>query len=261
MRWESTRDERLALARPFRDLRAMKVELQKSYAIPAPADLAWLLLNDIEKLAGCMPGATITERIDACHYRGNVAVKFGPASMAFRGEIEVAELAPAERSVHLIGKGVDSTGSSGASMDLKARIEAIDATSCTLVGTSEVSVSGKAAAFGGRMMGSVADQVLKQFATNFAARVPQVPQMPQVPQGLQQAQAGTPGTAAGAAAPAAGPTAIDANTTGLRNPTAPAAYGAGATAPAPAPVQLNGLALGWAVLRDWLAGLFGPKKA
>ena len=32
-------------------------------------------------------------------------------------------------------------------------------------------MSGKAAAFGGRMMNSVADQVLKQFAANFAAQV------------------------------------------------------------------------------------------
>ena len=32
-------------------------------------------------------------------------------------------------------------------------------------------MSGKAAAFGGRMMGSVADQILKQFAANFATQV------------------------------------------------------------------------------------------
>ena len=32
-------------------------------------------------------------------------------------------------------------------------------------------MSGKAAAFGGRMMNSVADQILKQFAANFAAQV------------------------------------------------------------------------------------------
>jgi carbon monoxide dehydrogenase subunit G len=233
----------------------MKVELRKSYAIPAPAEAAWLLLNDIEKLAGCMPGASITERIDACHYRGNVAVKFGPASMAFRGEIEVAELAPAQRSVHLIGKGVDATGSSGASMDLKARIEAIDASSCTLVGTSEVSVSGKAAAFGGRMMGSVADQVLKQFAANFAARVPELPEAGLAP------QADAPVTAAGAATPAAAPPPAEAGTRGRPVPGSVAPAAALAPAPAPAPAELNGLALGWAVLREWLAGLFGPKKA
>ena len=56
-------------------------------------------------------------------------------------------------------------------MDLAARIEAVAGGSSNLVGKSEVSMSGKAAAFGGRMMTSVADQILKQFADNFAAQV------------------------------------------------------------------------------------------
>ena len=87
-------------------------------------------------------------------------------------------------------------------------------------------MSGKAAAFGGRMMNSVADQVLKPFAANFAAKV----------QALQP-----PGS--GGSTP---------------NTSAPAAPAAGA---APAPTQLNALALGWAVIKDWLRSLFSPKKA
>ena len=90
-------------------------------------------------------------------------MKFGPASMSFRGEVEVMALEPATKSLRMVGKGTDTTGSSAASMDLTARVEAIDASSCRLTGNSEVSMSGKAAAFGSRLMGSVADQVLKQF--------------------------------------------------------------------------------------------------
>ncbi len=75
------------------------------------------------------------------------------------------------RSLRLLGKGTDSTGSSGASMNLAARIEAAEGGLCTLVGVSELSMSGKAAAFGGRMMSAVADQILKQFIDNFSAQV------------------------------------------------------------------------------------------
>jgi hypothetical protein len=39
-----------------------------------------------------------------------------------------------------------------------------------------------------------------------------------------------------------------------------ASPGAAAAAP-PAPAQLNGLALMWAVIKDWLRSLFGLKKA
>ena len=168
----------------------MKVQLEKTFPMPASADTAWALLQDIEGVAGCMPGAKITERIDAQHYKGTVAVKFGPASMAFRGEVEVREIEPSSKTLRLFGKGTDTTGSSGASMDLTARIDAIDAASCNLIGTSEVSMSGKAATFGGRMMGSVADQVLNQFAANFASQVQ-----------AMRAQASSAAAAAPAAAP------------------------------------------------------------
>src|SRR4030095_15284263 len=140
----------------------MKVQLERTFRMPAPADIAWALLQDIEGVAGCMPGARITERIDPQHYKGTVAVKFGPANMSFRGQVEVLGLDPASRTLRLAGKGTDATGGSGASTDLTARVDAIDDVSCNLAGTSEVSVSGKAAAFGGRMMDSVADQVLKK---------------------------------------------------------------------------------------------------
>ena len=201
----------------------MKVQLEKTFPMPASAATAWALLQDIEGVAGCMPGAKLTERVDTQHYKGTVSVKFGPASMAFRGEVEVRAIEASTMTLHLFGKGTDTTGSSGASMDLTARVDAIDAASCNLVGTSEVSMSGKAATFGGRMMGSVADQVLKQFAANFAAQVG----------ALQEQQALATSTAA-------------------------------VMAPAPVPVpttsQLNGLAMIWVIIKDWLSSLLRAKK-
>ena len=143
-----------------------------------------------------------------------MTVKVGPATMSFRGDIEVRELDAASRTLRLIGKGSDTTGTSGASIDLTARVETAVGGASNLVGKSEATVSGKAAAFGGRMMNSVADQVLKQFAANFAAQVESL-------------------KAAGAV------------------PSAP---------PPPAQHELNGLALFWAILKDWIRGLFSKQQ-
>lgn len=153
----------------------MKVQLSRSFPLPASADVAWALLQDIAGVAACMPGARITERVDETHYKGTVSVKLGPASLSFRGDIEVKSMDASSRTLRLYAKGTDTTGSSGASMDLTARVEALDAKSCNLAGESEVSMSGKAAAFGARMMGPVADQVMSQFAANFAARLQAMP--------------------------------------------------------------------------------------
>jgi hypothetical protein len=153
----------------------MKVQLSRAFALPASADAAWSVLKDIAAVAACMPGAKITERVDETHYKGTVSVKVGPASLSFRGEIEVKRVDAASRTLRLYAKGTDTTGGSGASMDLTARVDALDANACNLVGESEVSMSGKAAAFGARMIGPVSDQVLGQFAANFAARLQAAP--------------------------------------------------------------------------------------
>jgi carbon monoxide dehydrogenase subunit G len=153
----------------------MNVELERAFPVPGAADVAWGFLQDIEAVAACMPGAKITEKVADDRFKGTVTVKVGPATMSFRGEVTVRDIDPATHSLKLLGKGTDSTGTSGASMDLAARIDAAGPGSSNLVGKSDVSMSGKAAAFGGRMMTSVADQVLKQFADGFvqAARAAQ----------------------------------------------------------------------------------------
>ena len=171
----------------------MKVQLTRNFALPASADVAWTVLQDIAAVASFMPGAKITERVDDSHYKGTVAVKVGPASLSFRGDIEVRGMDAPARTLRLFAKGTDTTGGSGASMDLTARVDALDAKSCNLVGESEVSMSGKAAAFGSRMIGPVSDQVLNQFAANFAAHLQAMPAQDASPQApAAQAPEGKP---------------------------------------------------------------------
>lgn len=149
----------------------MQVKLEKVYPLPAPASAGWQLLQDIKGVAECMPGARITEQIDATHYKGEVAVKIGPISAQFNGDIEVKGIYPERRELQLMGKGADSKGSSSAIMELTASIRAVTDTACELVGIAEVTVNGKMASFGGRMMTQVSDQILQQFAANFTSRV------------------------------------------------------------------------------------------
>ena len=202
----------------------MKVQVDKIYPMPCSAVVAWEFLQNLEAVAACMPGAKITERLDASRYKGTVTVRVGPATMSFRGEVEMKDVDAAARTLRLLGKGTDSTGSSGASMNLTARIEAAEGGLCNLVGAAEVSMSGKAAAFGGRMMNSVADTMLKQFADNFAAQV----------SALQAQRAAPAGTAGGTPA-------------------------AAVSLPPPAAKELNGLVLVWTIIKNWLRGLFTRK--
>jgi uncharacterized protein len=229
----------------------VEVKLDKRYALEVSAAQAWAVLADIRAVAQCMPGAQITEQIDDSHYKGTVRTKVGPAVMQFGGDVEVRGLDAAARSLALYAKGADRSGSS-ASMDLVAHLEDGETpASAVLVGAATVTVSGKLAQFGSRLLVPVSDAMLAQFADNFRA-------------------------AAAALWTAPGPAVADEETTVMRmvsraqqpGPTggeaaAPAAAAApppDAPAPAPQPApqvkELNALALLWTVFRNWLARLF-----
>ena len=214
----------------------MKISIDKSLDLPLSPALAWDMLRDMEGIASCLPGAKITERLDETHYKGTVSVKLGPATVSFKGNIEIAAADPVARTLHIIGTGSDTGGSSGASLDLHAKVEAIDGGGSRLSGVSEVSVTGKVAAFGARLMNSVSEVLLQKFFANLGARA----------EALQAAQpvAVTLDTVSANAAPAS-----------VAIPMAPPA-----SAPA-AETKLNAFALVWAVIKDFIANLFGRAKA
>ena len=149
----------------------MKVEINKVFPIDAPSSNAWKFLQDIPSVASCMPGAEITEQIDESNYKGKVKVKVGPATMAFKGTISVQGVDTDKREMMLQGKGQDLKGTSSATMDLTANIRDTEGGKCEVVGVSEVTVTGKMASLGGRMMNQVADQILDQFGANFVNNV------------------------------------------------------------------------------------------
>ncbi len=225
----------------------MEVKLDKRYPLAVGIEQAWAVLSDIRATAACMPGAAITEQVDDTHYKGTVRTKVGPAHMQFGGDIEVKALDAATRSMQMMGKGADKSGSS-ASMDLAARLEPGDAPgSSVLVGTATVVVSGKLAQFGNRLLVPVSDAMLAQFADNFRAAAAAVPAPASLPATVPSV---IEAPDAAAAAPATGGALVP----------APATAPAPVARPAPAPVkELNALALLWTVFKNWLAGLFGRK--
>jgi len=178
----------------------------------------------VAELATCMPGAAITEKLDEKNYKGSVKVKVGPATAAFAGDIEVISIDQATRTLVMMGKGADKGGSS-ASMHLTATLVAGPDGSTELLGKADVIVNGKFAQFGGRMMTSVSDMILAQFAGNFEIK------------------------AIAATSADAAPIASD---SGTKN-----AEGA---AEAQAVTELNGLAIAWMLIKDFFGRLFGGKS-
>jgi len=211
----------------------MEVVIDKQYPIPASPEQCWQVLSDVVDLATCMPGASITEKLDDTHYKGSVKVKVGPATAAFAGDIEIQGIDAALKEIRMLGKGADRGGSS-ASMQLTASLLSQPDGSTSLVGKATVIVNGKFAQFGGRMMTSVSDMILQQFADNFSIKAQAVT--------VQTAQAAT-GQAS--------------QTAGTDQPTIEATASPKPAAPAAMHTELNGLAIAWMLIKNFFKGLFG----
>jgi uncharacterized protein len=222
----------------------MEVKLDKRYDIAASAEQAWAVLQDIRTTAACMPGAQITEQVGDSHYKGTVKSKVGPAVMQFAGDIEVQGIDAAAMQLKMLGKGADKGGSS-ASMQLTAHLEPVSATACALVGVATITVSGKLAQFGSRLLVPVSDAMLAQFADNFRAAAAAV------------------ASAQTAALPVAAESAPSGQETAqaATDVVAPEARTATPSVPAPAVKELNVLSLAWIVIKGWFAGLFGRKAS
>jgi len=137
----------------------VKVKLDKKYPVAASADAAWNFLQDIKSVASCMPGAEITGQSDETHFKGMVKIKVGPAVAAFKGDIEVKGIDTEKKQLVLLGKGGDTKGTSSVSMLLTASIRETTDGHCELIGQAEITVNGKLASFGGRMMDSISERV------------------------------------------------------------------------------------------------------
>ncbi len=223
----------------------MEGNIDKQYPVAASMEAAWAVLSNINELATCMPGAQITAQVDDTHYKGSVRVKVGPAVAAFAGDIEVQAVDAAARTLTLLGKGADKGGSS-ASMQLNASLVLAADGSTALVGKAAVIVNGKFAQFGGRMMASVSDVILAQFAETFSqkAQALQASMAPAVAAMDAQAQGAAQAGASASSADAVPASAV------------PAVARVQAVA---APKELNALSLVWAMISNFFASLFGRK--
>jgi carbon monoxide dehydrogenase subunit G len=147
---------------PFRE-EGMKIE--NTVEVDAPLDRVWALVNDIPRVAPCMPGAALTGVHDDGTYEGTVAVKLGPLRMSYKGKVTVEEVDEANHSARLAASGKDTKGAGTARASVQTRLESAGDTHTRLHVTSDVQLTGKVASFGrGGAINDVATRLFGQFA-------------------------------------------------------------------------------------------------
>ncbi len=143
--------------------------LENHLAVPADPDAVFALLNDVERVAGCLPGATLEGR-DGEAYRGRVKVKVGPISAAYAGTLRFTEVVPEQRTLRLSARASDAHGAGDAEADVVLSVAEADGGS-TLDLHTDLLVRGKIAQFGKGAITTVSSRLLDQFARNLAGEL------------------------------------------------------------------------------------------
>src|SRR5713101_6008477 len=128
------------------------MELEHSFTIPVPPEQAWEALLDVERVAPCMPGATI-DAVDGDVISGRIKEKVGQA-----------------RVVVLEASGKETRGTGTASATVRSMLQDLGGQTRVTVHTT-MNITGRPAQFGRGVMVEVGSKIIEKFATNLAAQL------------------------------------------------------------------------------------------
>ena len=144
----------------------MAMEMDHSFTVPVPPERAWDVLLDVEKIAPCMPGATVDE-FDGEVVTGRIKVKVGPVSLTYRGTAKFTERDPDARVILLEASGKETRGAGTASATVRATLEPESGGEGTTASMhTTMNVTGRPAQFGRGVMVEVGSKLVEQFAQN-----------------------------------------------------------------------------------------------
>jgi len=147
----------------------LDMELEHSFTIPAPSEQAWPVLLDVERVAPCLPGATV-DAVDGDVIKGRLRVKIGPVALTYSGTARFVERDMGARSITLEASGKETRGAGTASATIRSSL--LDEGGQTrVVMRTTLYVKGRPAQFGRGVMAEVGDRIIKEFAANLAAEL------------------------------------------------------------------------------------------
>jgi carbon monoxide dehydrogenase subunit G len=145
------------------------MDLSHRFVVPASVETTWAAFNDLERIAPCFPGATITS-VEGDDFSGSVKVKLGPIAMLYNGSGTFVERDESQHRAVIKATGKDKRGNGTAGVTVVAHMLP-EGEGTTVELTSDLSITGKPAQFGRGVMQDVSDKLLGQFVDCIAGRL------------------------------------------------------------------------------------------
>lgn len=145
------------------------MELTNEFVIDRDVEETWRILNDLEFIAPCMPGAQLTE-IEGDEYRGLVKIKVGPITANYKGKASFVEQDPVNKVARLKAEGRDPRQGNANAM-VTAEMASVGDAQTTVKIHTDLGLSGKLASFGRGAIEDVSKKLLGQFTDNLREKL------------------------------------------------------------------------------------------
>ena len=142
----------------------MGIVIENEFTVAASPDDTYALMTDVESVAPCIPGASITGRRDDGAYDALVTMKMGPISLTYKGIIEIIEQDDAARTAVMRAKATEAKGQGTAQATLTMDIDDAGGGSTTVKVGSDILVTGRVAQMGRGIMTDVAGKMIGEMA-------------------------------------------------------------------------------------------------
>ena len=232
------------------------MKLEQSFEVQAPIDAVWEALIDLERVAPCLHGATITGHDEDGTYHGEFKVKLGPTTASYRGTVKIEEADEATHRATMRAKGTDKRGQGGANATIVNTLTA-DGGTTRVEAVTDFTITGRLARFGrGGMIEDISNRLMRDFSSCLATRIGSEPEA--APSGAEVAAGEAAPEAVGAADPQPTPTAAEAAASAGAQAPPPPPPAPAPPPPPPAPAKpISGFSLVFGALWDRIGRLFG----
>lgn len=147
----------------------MALQIQEKFEVAAPADTVWQFLLDPQNVVACMPGASLTQIVDADSFVGAVKLKIGAVTAQYQGTITYVEKDIATRTVKLLASGNERGGGTVSGTIVTRLTPSPDGRSTEVSCESSVDLTGRILQVGRGMIEGVSAQIIKKYVNNVRA--------------------------------------------------------------------------------------------
>jgi carbon monoxide dehydrogenase subunit G len=146
------------------------MKIEGKFTLKAPIQEVWDFLLAPDTLASCIPGAEKMEKIDDKTWEGVVKQKVGPISVKLKFTQTLTEIEP-PKHVKAVGRGADVTKAGTFSQETIVDLTEISKGEVEVAYRSNVSMVGRLAIFGERIMRAKVNKVGEEFTRNLQEKM------------------------------------------------------------------------------------------